>query len=790
MISRFSLLVFALLVFTLNAEAQYISRSEPQPYSCPIICQGGTLFLRIFQVQNIPAGSRVQALVSNVNGSFASGTTTLEVSRYTFNQSTWTPGPYVFSSNVSELFAEFTIPTNFPTGSMYTVKIKSSSGYTSADQFQCGGSNYITVTPYVPPLAAVAQTAEGTNQWIGHVYTWTATTGSILNTPSLINQQSFFSSSNYKGHILKDALSFDVPLSSSGSVPGTWNDGTSIDCGTTYANNFSLRLLRKEVFTPGLYKIEIAGDDGIRLSIDGGVTWILDSFIEQAYSGSFRTTATNSPNGICLSGAIHLVIEYFQRPADSRMTINFVPISTNAAINVTASGPLELCPGQSATLTANPVPSGLVWSNGATTSSITVNTAGTYYATATNGTSCPSSSDEFVVTQAATQGALSITPAGPLTLCSGQTAVLTAQAGVTNLLWSTGATTPTLTVSQSGSYSATGTSAGGCALTSNTVVVTVGTGAGVLDVTPSGPLSFCQGQSVTLTAASGFTGYVWSNSQTGSSITVTHAGNYTVSAQSSAGCTATSPVITVTVDNQGGVLTVTPSGDITICDGDSVTLSAQTGYSGYTWSTGATTRTITVHETGTYSVAGNNSSGCDAASGDILVTVVQPPVASFTYQQQTGYSVAFTNTSTSGATYFWDFNNGFTATATNVDFTYPFEGTYPVTLIVSNECGTDTFSTDVIVIKQVGIHELKWDIELTVMPNPSNGQFNIITQLKQFETLNFSVYNSVGQLISSENQIKSGKTSILLNLSELAGGIYYLRISNGTSQLTKKLIKN
>ncbi|HXH17896.1 MAG TPA: T9SS type A sorting domain-containing protein [Chitinophagales bacterium] len=53
---------------------------------------------------------------------------------------------------------------------------------------------------------------------------------------------------------------------------------------------------------------------------------------------------------------------------------------------------------------------------------------------------------------------------------------------------------------------------------------------GDLEITPPGPITITQGQSVTLTATSGFTGYTWSNGATGSSITVNTSGTYTVQA--------------------------------------------------------------------------------------------------------------------------------------------------------------------------------------------------------------------------------------------------------------------
>jgi len=345
-----------LLALPCGLNAQYISRSEPVPYSCPVVCASGTLTLKIPQIQNLPAGSQIQAVLSNASGSFATGTQILPASQFSTNQgATWQNGPYMYAGNINDLFIRVIIPAGTPAGTGYTIKIQASTGYVSNDFFQCSSSNSITVTTFETPLPAVAENAQGYGNWIGHVYTWNPTTGNTLNTPALVAQQSFFSPPNYQGHVVVNPLSFDVNFTSGGGVPGTWNNGTSMSCGNSLSQNFSIRLRREENFSPGFYTLSIQGDDGIRLSIDGGLTWILDSFIEQQYAASFKTTATLNPNGICLSGPTDLVIEYFQRPADARMTFTVTQVSGG-----TVSDPvdLSLCENQGGIMTVGAASAG------------------------------------------------------------------------------------------------------------------------------------------------------------------------------------------------------------------------------------------------------------------------------------------------------------------------------------------------------------------------------------------------------------------------------------------------
>lgn len=333
------LTAISLLLCIAFANAQYISRSEPVPYNCPSTCAGGTIILKVPQVQNLPNGSTLQALLSNANGSFASGTTVLNSTRYSLNQgSSWINGSFTFTSNINDLYFEITIPVTQASGSNYTIKMQSSSGYVSNDLFQCNGGNKITVSAGYTPLTTVLPNTQGSSQWIAHVHTWTPNTAQVLSTDQLTAAQDFFNTTNYKGHFLKNSLNFDINYQLNGAVcPGAINilhDGTSIPCSQGYSTNFSIRMLRQENFTPGLYRFEIGADDGIRLSIDGGNTWLLNSFYEQTYAASIKNTDTQYPNGVCLSGNTNLVIEYFQRPVDARLTFTATllsPTITNPA---------------------------------------------------------------------------------------------------------------------------------------------------------------------------------------------------------------------------------------------------------------------------------------------------------------------------------------------------------------------------------------------------------------------------------------------------------------------------
>ncbi|HOY07517.1 MAG TPA: FG-GAP-like repeat-containing protein [Saprospiraceae bacterium] len=120
-----------------------------------------------------------------------------------------------------------------------------------------------------------------------------------------------------------------------------------------------------------------------------------------------------------------------------------------------------------------------------------------------------------------------------------------------------------------------------------------------IEITAAGSTTFCTGQSVQLDAPAEYT-YEWSSGETTQSITVTAEGNYKVTATNAEGCSTVSNVIRITVDPVE-TPTLTVQGDTVFCAGGAVQLSSSTA-SGYTWSNGATTQSISVSEPGTYFV--------------------------------------------------------------------------------------------------------------------------------------------------------------------------------------------
>ena len=221
-----------------------------------------------------------------------------------------------------------------------------------------------------------------------------------------------------------------------------------------------------------------------------------------------------------------------------------VTIKTKPTVSISAQGgSFEACSPGCVTLNASGADS-YIWSNGATTSSITVceNSEVTVTGT-TNG--CSSTSAPATVT-IHTPPTVTISANGPTTVCSPACVTLNAN-GATTYVWSTGATTASIQACSTNDYSVTGTDAHGCSSSSAPTHVTINPPPTV-SISANGPTTVCSPACVTLNSSGTATSFVWSNGATTSSIQACSTGSYSVVGTNSFGCSTTSNSISVTVN--------------------------------------------------------------------------------------------------------------------------------------------------------------------------------------------------------------------------------------------------
>jgi hypothetical protein len=188
----------------------------------------------------------------------------------------------------------------------------------------------------------------------------------------------------------------------------------------------------------------------------------------------------------------------------------------------------------------------------------------------------------------------------------------------------------------------------------NTATITV-LALPTVNISADGPLSFCNGDDVNLTATSA-SSYAWSSGETTQTINVTTSGTYTVTITDINGCSNTSASVTTT-NVPLPVPVISAGGPTTFCNGQNVTLIASGGTT-YLWNTGSASTSIVVTAAGTYNFTAFNGS-CSAISSDITVTVNPAPAVVANASVTTvcpGQPVTLTGTG--AVSYSWD--NGVT----------------------------------------------------------------------------------------------------------------------------------
>jgi len=333
---------------------------------------------------------------------------------------------------------------------------------------------------------------------------------------------------------------------------------------------------------------------------------------------------------------------------------------------------------------------------------------------------------------------------------------------------------PVLTAAASGTYSVTVSN--GIANCSAQASVDVNVGSvQTLPVEVSGSLSLCAGESVELIAGAGFTDYLWSDGTTGAVLVVSSPGVYSVTGQGVSGCSAASAPLTVT-ENAPISVSVAPSGVLDVCD-ESATLTAQAGFGSYLWSDGNVGQSLLVTESGNYSVTATNLAGCSATSSEVQVNIGIQPDAIFTFQPGgILYQMQFSTNADPGATYLWDFGSGSSSNEPNPSFIFPYDGLWPVTLIVTNECGADTLFQLVEVLK-LSLQETVFDQALQVTGSAGSGMF-LSGESANNVRLSIRLLNMAGQLVAQNEINVLGKFSVPVP-TDLPAGVYSFVISDG-----------
>jgi gliding motility-associated-like protein len=302
------------------------------------------------------------------------------------------------------------------------------------------------------------------------------------------------------------------------------------------------------------------------------------------------------------------------------VTASSICLTTSDSILVTVNpnpqidlGPdSAICQGTSLLLDAGGGYANYLWQDGLTVQVYVAASAGNYSVTVNDNSGC-TDRDSIQIS------VIPVPPAFDLgndtAICLGASLLLNTAAGYDAYVWQNGDSIQNFTVTQSGAYAVTATSA--CLTTVDSITVTVNPLPSV-DLGPD--TAICQGTSLLLDAGTGFAGYLWQDGMTVQTYVAASSGNYSVTVQDNNGCSDRDSI-------QLSLILLPPvidlGNDTTFCTGGSFVLITAAGYDSYNWQNGDTNQNFTVTQSGSYAVTA--TSVCITLMDSINVTVDPMP---------------------------------------------------------------------------------------------------------------------------------------------------------------------
>jgi hypothetical protein len=513
-----------------------------------------------------------------------------------------------------------------------------------------------------------------------------------------------------------------------------------------------------------LYQRWASGDVtvAVDISTDGGNTWST----LQAYTSDQGTITNNAQ----VATTANLSLAAYLNQPNLRLRYNYVAvwgyywIVDNVVVsgNTTYTYNWSSSPASFTSTLQNPmdvVPAG--------------NTG--YIVSVSNSAGC-ASRDTVAVTVNALPSV--VANATSTTVCMNDAVTFTGS-GAVSYTWTGGVTDNVpYTPSATDTYTVTGTDANGC-MDTDMITVTVNALPNV--VANATATTVCMNDAVTLTG-SGATNYAWDNSVTdGVAFTPAMTADYIVTGTDANGC---SNMDTITV-NVNALPSVTASAsDSAVCTGDSAMVMGG-GASTYTWSGGVTDGVaFAVTSTETYVVTGTDANGC--MNMDSVTITANVPMGSLslpmdTVCQSVG-TVMLTGESPAGG--MW---SGPGVTGSTFDPMTSGLGMIGITYMFTDANGCSGSVVDSVLV------DICLDVTAPVVttgvniyPNPNEGQF--IIQLSQVPGVPVQVEltNELGQIVDAFTMTSTTKE---MNIMQLEGGVYFVRVTEGSNVTVHRVVK-
>jgi dienelactone hydrolase len=296
----------------------------------------------------------------------------------------------------------------------------------------------------------------------------------------------------------------------------------------------------------------------------------------------------------------------------------------------------------------------------------------------------------------------------------------------------------------------------------------------------SGPTSFCEGDTVLLTALPAGFSYVWNNAANTDTIETPTGGTFSFSASNGI-CSNSSPGFSIQVEPSVENAMIQASGALTFCQGGHVTLTTVPANNTVIWSGGQTSPGITVSQTADiWAFVGSTACGDTTETVQVTMIPFPTPVSMSLPPDSLFINIpyVFSVPAETGMTYEWicplgDILSG--QGTDSVEISFPFPGTAQVTCVISNQDCSLSIEEDVqIYVNSSFITSAIGKDKAIVFPNPADNELSIRGYF--FDAV-WEIREISGRIIRtgrvSQNQI--------LDITELPSSVYFMLINEQES---------
>ena len=185
------------------------------------------------------------------------------------------------------------------------------------------------------------QTNLGINQWVGHIYNWTGTAPPGGASPTTLSNSNPFTVANYVGYYNVTTETINENFGGDNACFPVMSGGSQrAFIGT---EQFAVRYRMRSTKTAGCYVLNVNGDDGVRVYVDGVL--VFDRWVEQS-----NTSYCN--NLVNLTGNSNIVLDYYENAGQNVTGFSLTPFngSTNT---ISSSTDVRVCSNTASTITAS-----------------------------------------------------------------------------------------------------------------------------------------------------------------------------------------------------------------------------------------------------------------------------------------------------------------------------------------------------------------------------------------------------------------------------------------------------